>query len=92
MSTFDKISSRIIKEQELIIGPLAWEEAGKVPGLVINQRQGEVNVTGDQKEVLNKLVAQYTRLFGRASAEVCKAAVQDLLVELPKDQVPASLQ
>jgi hypothetical protein len=93
MTVFDQISIRIIKEQELIIGPVAWDEARKVPGLhVVNQQNGEVSFDGDAKEVLNKLVEQYTRLFGKASTQVCKDAVQDLLVELPKDQVPAILQ
>jgi hypothetical protein len=90
---FDQISVRIIKEQELIIGPVAWEEAKKVPGLhIVDQKKGEVSFDSDAKEVLNKLVAQYTRLFGQASTEACKDAVQDLLVELPQDQVPASLK
>ncbi len=93
MTVFDKISIRIIKEQELIIGPVAWEEAKKVPGFrVINQQVGEVAIDGDAKVVLDKLVAQYTRLFGKLSEEVCKEVVQDLLVELPPDQVPMSLR
>jgi hypothetical protein len=90
---FNQISFRIIHEQELIIGPVAWEEAKKVAGIkVIDQAKGEVTIDGDPKEILNRLVAQYSRLFGRVSAEVCKEAVQDLLVELPQDQVPTSLQ
>lgn len=93
MTIFDQISIRIIKEQELIIGPVAWDEAEKVPGFhVVNQQAGEVTLDGDAKEVVGKLVAQYTRLFGRASTEACKDAVQDLLVDLPQDQVPAILQ
>ena len=93
MSIFDQISIRIIKEQELIIGPLAWEEAKKVPGLqVVDQQKGEVAFGADAKDVLDKLVAQYGRLFGRASIEVCKEAVQDLIADLPKEQVPSSLQ
>ena len=93
MNIFDQISIRIIKEQELIIGPLAWEEAKKVVGLhILDQAKGEVSFEGDAKEILNKLVAQYTRLFGRDSTEACKDAVQDLIAELPKDQVPESLQ
>lgn len=93
MTIFEQISARIIKEQELIIGPVAWEEAGKVPGLqVVGQQKKEVSFVGDAQETLNNLVARYTRLFGRASSEVCKEAVQDLLAELPKDQIPLSLQ
>lgn len=92
MNLFVQISERIIKEQALIIGPIAWDEAGKVPGLHVNPAKGEVTLDQDSPEVVNKLVAQYTKLFGQVSSEACKEAVQDLIVELPKDQVPASLQ
>lgn len=93
LSIFDQISLRIIKEQELIIGPVAWDEAKKVPGFhVVDQSKGEITMDGNAKEVVGKLVEQYTRLFGRASTEACKDAVQDLLVELPKDQIPTILQ
>lgn len=93
MTIFDQISVRIIKEQELIIGPIAWSEANKVLGLkVIDQDKGDVTLEGDSKMVLDKLVAQYEKLFGQASTEACKEAVQDLIVELPQDQIPNSLK
>ena len=93
MTIFDQISSRIIIEQALIIGPVAWEQAKKVPGLrIIDSNKGEVSLDGNEKESIQNLVLQYSNLFGPASAEACKEAVQDLLVELPKDQVPAILQ
>lgn len=93
LTIFNQISIRIIKEQELIIGPVAWEEARKVPGFnIIDQDKGEVTLEGDPQEVLNKLVAQYSRLFGQVSKEVCKQAVQDLIAELPQADVPDSLQ
>ena len=92
-SIFNQISLRIIKQQELIIGPIAWEEARKVPGLqVVDNQNGSVVVQGDAQDVLNRLVAQYSRLFGKVSTEVCREAVQDLLVELPANQIPESLQ
>ncbi len=93
MTIFNQISLRIIKEQELVIGPVAWDEARKVQGFkVLDQSKDEVAIEGDPAEVLNKLVAQYSRLFGQVSKEVCKQAVQDLIAELPQDQVPDSLQ
>ena len=92
MVTFSQIPIRIIKEQELIIGPLAWDEAGKVNGLVIDQSHNSVSFAGDQKEIINRLVAQYERLFGRASHEVCKEAVQDLIAEMPPEEIPDSLK
>lgn len=89
---FPQIAVRIIKEQELVIGPLAWNEAGKVNGLTIDQSHKSVSLSGDAKEILNRLVAQYERLFGRASHEVCREAVQDLIAQMPTEEVPASLK
>lgn len=92
MIGFNEIPLRIIKEQELIIGPLAWDEASKVGGLNIDQSHSSVSFAGDEKDVINRLVSQYERLFGRASHEVCKEAVQDLIAEMPPEEVPESLK
>jgi hypothetical protein len=93
-ASFPLIISRIIKEQELVIGPLAWEEARKVSGLqIIDEKKGEVNLqNGDPKNTVDKLVAQYERIFGRASHEVCKESVRDLIAQMPAEEVPASLK
>ena len=73
---------------------LAWSEAGKVQGLkVIDERNGQVVFNnGDQKEVINRLVSQYERIFGRASHEVCKEAAVSLVADLPPAEVPSSLK
>ncbi len=94
MTIFDQISIRIIKEQELIIGPIAWDEARKVEGLqIIDEKKGEINLQdGDPKSIINGLVAQYERLFGRASHEVCKEAVRDLITKMSSEEVPSSLK
>ena len=47
---------------------------------------------GDAKPIIDKLVAQYERLFGKASHEVCKEAVQDILAEMPPEEIPLSLR
>ena len=93
MNIFSEISMKIIKEQELIIGPLAWSEARKVEGLrVVDEHQGQVSIeSGDNKAVIDRLVSQYERLFGRASQEVCKEAAAELLKGLAPDQIPTSL-
>ncbi len=89
---FNQISLQIIREQAFIIGPVAWVEAGKVSGLnITDSKQGIVSFSGDPKTTINQLVAQYERLFGRASHEVCKEAAKDLVKNLPADQVPSSL-
>lgn len=91
---FPQIVTRIIKEQELVIGPLAWDEARKVQGIqVLDQKKGEVDLqNGDPKAVIDRLVAQYERLFGKASHEVCKEAVHDLLAQMQPEEVPSSLK
>lgn len=93
MTTLDTIASKIIREQERIIGPLAWTEAGKVQGLhIVDTDKGEVTIgNGDAKEVVNRLVGRYERLFGRASHEVCKDAARGIIAELPPTEVPSSL-
>ena len=92
MSTFDTIAEKIIKEQELVIGPMAWSEAVKVPGLVANMQNGSVTIgSSDPKTTIDQLVAQYERLFGRASHEVCKEAAATIIAGLPKIDIPLSL-
>ncbi|MBI2013578.1 MAG: hypothetical protein HYS87_02005 [Candidatus Colwellbacteria bacterium] len=93
MTIFEQIAGKIIKEQERIIGPLAWDEASKVPGLeVINKKTGEIIIHSDVKDVLDKLVAQYERLFGRASHEVCREAAHSMLTGIAPTEVPSSLK
>lgn len=93
LSIFPTIAIRIIQEQELVIGPLAWGEAKKVSGLhILDQNKGNVVLDGDPKEILNQLVAQYARLFGKTSNELCKEAVHDLIATLSPDEVPSSLK
>ena len=89
---FSQISIQIIKEQELVIGPLAWDEAQKVPGINIDQSHEFVSFSGDNKDIVNRLVAQYERIFGRASHAVCKEAVQDIISQMPPEEVPSSLK
>ncbi|OGE84254.1 MAG: hypothetical protein A3B23_00390 [Candidatus Colwellbacteria bacterium RIFCSPLOWO2_01_FULL_48_10] len=93
MEIFAQIAIRIIKEQELIIGPLAWDEARKVAGLnIVNQSTGEVAFNGEKTDILNRLVAQYEHLFGRASREVCHDAAAPFLADMLPAEVPASLR
>jgi len=93
-SQFSQIAIRIIKEQEFIIGSLAWDEARKVQGLqVLDQKKGKINLqNGDTRIVIDKLVAQYERIFGRASHEVCRDAVRDIIAEMPSEGIPSSLK
>ncbi len=91
MDILDQIVIKIIKEQELVIGPLAWNEASKVPGLKVSNHEVTFN-NGDQKETVDRLVSQYERLFGRASHEVCREAVASMIADLKPEEIPSSLR
>ena len=93
MTAFDKMAAKIVKEQALVIGPLAWIEAAKVQGLVADRGSDHIEITGpDQSQAIDRLVAQYERLFGRASHEVCREAAANIIAELPAGDVPVSLR
>jgi len=89
MDILEQAAEKIIEEQEKIIGPIAFEQAKKVPGLSIDLQKHEVKIEGDQKEILQKLVEQYQHLFGQASVEVCKDAVRDIIKQAPQDKIPS---
>jgi hypothetical protein len=94
MLIFDQVASKIIKEQELVIGPMAWDEARKLSGLsVLSSQTGEVSISAaDPKTAIDQLVGRFERLFGRASQEVCKEAAAPLLISLLASEVPVSLR
>lgn len=92
---FQNIATRIVREQALIMGPLAWVEAQKVSGLAIVDSNGDkfIEIKSDsKKEVVNELVDRYDRLFGRASHEVSREVVATLVADMPPEDVPESLR
>lgn len=91
MNMFAEIARRIIQEQALVIGPLAWIEAGKVAGLRILEGN-TLEITGDNQVVIDSLVGRYQNLFGDASREVSRVAVAQLLSQMAPEQVPLSLK
>ncbi len=94
MNIFEQITIRIIKEQELIIGPLAWVQASKVSGIhITDQKAGALTVdTTNESITIDELVSQYERLFGRASKEVCKEAASKLIAGMSPAEIPSSLR
>lgn len=86
------MTEKIIKQQEGIIGPLALEQAQKVPGLKVDWPKKDVKFDGNEKDIVEKLVEQYKGLFGQASVEACKEAVRGVVKDVPKDQLPQLLQ
>jgi hypothetical protein len=78
MDIYSQLAKRIIEEQETIIGPVALEQAKKVPGMSVDWQKKEVTITGDEKNAV-------------ASVQVCKDAVKSLVGQVPVGQLPPLL-
>lgn len=94
MGTYEAIVKKIITEQEQLMGPVAWYEAGKVSGLrIIDRKTANVTIeeNADSRAVVDNLVNQYGDLFGQAGREVCKEAVSALVADLSSSEIPSSL-
>jgi hypothetical protein len=91
MSVFEQIVVKIIKSQEAIIGPVAIEQAQRVPHLKVDWDNQKVDIDGNAAGVIDELVEVYKELFGQISVEVSKEAAAPLIGQLPADQMPKAL-
>lgn len=91
MEIYSEIAQRIIKQQETIIGPVAIEQAMHIPNLHVDWDNQKVTVKADGPKVIDRLVGQYKKLFGKVSVEVCRDAAEPLIDKLPKGHLPKTL-
>jgi hypothetical protein len=87
MDIYQEIAKKIIKEQQIVIGPLAVNQANKVAGLHVKSAD-DLSIEGNGKEVIGKLVEQYAKFFGDASIIVCKDAAAQLLSQVKSEDMP----
>lgn len=94
MNDYNQILIRIIKYQEKIIGPLAWDMAANVHGLVIaNRKNPDVAITGDPKTIVNDLVAKYELLWGEKLGKLeCQDATDDITKKMSFAEIPDRLK
>ena len=92
MDHFNQIALNIIREQALIIGPIAWEEANKIAGIEASSLAMAVVVTGSPQEVIDRLVGRFEQFFGKASHEVCRDAARTVVSQMQPEMIPASLR
>lgn len=89
---FGEIARKIIEHQETIIGPVAIEQAARVPNLHVDWAAHEITIVGDPVEVIENLILAYKELFGQISVEVSREAAGSLIRQLPADAWPQSLK
>jgi hypothetical protein len=93
ISIYNKILSRILKEQETILGSLAWQIAEKISGMeVLNKETFAIRIVGDPKAVIDNFVFRCERIFGSFARDACKQAVEYLTVEMPINDIPERLR
>ena len=86
-----KVITKIISAQSEVIGPIAYDIAHNVGGLLFGERNVVAGVNGDYKNVLSELVKQYSQLFGQASIEIFKDALHSVDPPLDKELLPEEL-
>jgi len=91
MDPVAQAASRIIKEQQAIIGPVALDQAKKVQGFMIANAD-DVRITGNKKQALESLVKQFEKLFGKASVQVCKDAFEPFSSKIEQADIPDILK
>lgn len=92
MDVFEQIVVKIIKSQEAIIGPVAIEQAQRVPHLKVDWDKQTIGIDGDETKAINALVDVYKELFGQISVEVSKEAASSLIGKVPAGQLPEALK
>ncbi len=73
---YQKAVLNIVNMQKQIIGPLAIDMARRVGAIKIEGNN--VEIVGDPKDVLHKLVKEYEVLFGALSVKVSKDSLKDI--------------
>lgn len=88
---YAELAEAIIKRQELLIGPLAWDRAAEVEGLKVDH-DTVVVVSSVPEHAIDDLVQQFSAIFGQAAVEVSKEAAAPLMSALPADHQPTLLR
>lgn len=81
----------IVSDQVSIIGPMAIDEANKVPGLHVSSDLSSISSSGDFKNTLSELVKRYEQLFGRTSIEACRESIKKILPIINAREIPSFL-
>jgi len=63
---YKELMTEIIKKQKAVLGPdIAVARAQRIPGLKVDAEGRVLGISGEEQEVLQKLVDQYIELSGQ---------------------------
>ncbi len=95
ISDLSQIVIAIINYQRGLVGPLAIDQAEKVKGIkIINRDRLEVQIlnTEEPMALLKNMVAKYEELFGKASVEACREAIREGSFHVSAENLPEALR
>lgn len=92
MDVYSQMAVKIIAGQEVIIGPVAVEQAKQISNLKIDWPKHSISIDGNKLDAINDLIETYKSLFGQISVEVSREAISSLLGKLPAGQMPEALR
>jgi F0F1-type ATP synthase delta subunit len=89
---YSKAIEKITQEQGKIVGEeIAVEMASTIEGININQDKMEI-ITNNPKLTLEKLVEQFSTLFGLVSIQVSKDALKSIEINFTQEELPEILK
>lgn len=74
---YENLIKAIVHQQEEIIGPIALSQAKTVEGITVHGNDISFD-SENPKKILENLVFAYAELFGKASVELSKEAINKL--------------
>ncbi len=86
------ITQSIINHQQMIIGPIAIEQAKKVKGLTVYDNGSVMFESKNFNILIEGLVNTYKKIFGQASVEACKDAIKESQLSLSPSDLPEILR
>ena len=76
---YREVIKRIVKEQQLLIGPIALTIASKIPGVKADSTNAiDFDATEFNEDAIEALINAYQALFGKAAVEVCKTSIKSM--------------
>ncbi len=80
---YKQMLTEIIKKQIIILGPqIAVLKARNVPGMTVSDDGTVLDISGDEKSIVHRLIDEYVALSG----EIVKNAVNSIFQKYPSIQ------
>jgi hypothetical protein len=88
-----QLATSVVTAHARVLGPVAFELASRVEGVVVDAQLGQVDVTADvPTRAISDLLVSFEQVSGAFGAEISRLAAAPVLLEHPELDVPGSLR